>query len=70
MHDNVENTGVVQPLEQPDAVAPFHFEPTTEVTHDRHKPLLTTTDHLILLSPPPPTEFIMTLHTRYKRLKM
>jgi len=40
MHDNAKYAGVVQVPQQPDAVASFHFEPTTEVAHDRHKPLL------------------------------
>jgi len=48
VHNDAEDVGVVQTLEQPDTVASFHFEPTTQVTYNRDKPLLCTTDNSLL----------------------
>jgi len=40
MHDDIEDTGVVKMLQQSDTVPSFHFEPTTKVVNQRHKPVL------------------------------
>jgi len=40
MHDDAEYAGVVEMLQQLHAVTTFHFEPTTEISHQRHEPVL------------------------------